>query len=148
MYGILILQLRLSDPLCSFHRKPLPLLERPDHIIVPTTAYNNMVFVKGWAERFPRATFWGLEGVKLPGAKLTKDLTMKVRGGAQQYPSVAVARRFFFLCCVVCCVLHAGVSKELGWPAQYLASLGVRRSGDADSQILFFSPVAVPCFLH
>lgn len=40
-----------------------------------------MVFVKGWAERFPRATFWGLEGVKLPGAKLTKALTMKVRGG-------------------------------------------------------------------
>ena len=50
-----------------------------DHIIVPSTAYNNMVFVKGWAERFPRATFWGLEGVNLPGAKFTKDLTMEVR---------------------------------------------------------------------
>lgn len=49
----------------------------PDHIIVPTTAYNNMVYVKGWAERFPRATFWGLEGVKLPGAKFTKDLTVE-----------------------------------------------------------------------
>lgn len=37
-----------------------------------------MVHVKGWAERFPRATFWGLEGVKLPGAKFTKELTMEV----------------------------------------------------------------------
>ncbi|CAN0227947.1 unnamed protein product [Ectocarpus sp. 12 AP-2014] len=49
----------------------------PDHIIVPTTAWNNLLFVAGWAERFPRATFWGLEGVKLPGAKLTKDLTLE-----------------------------------------------------------------------
>ena len=40
-----------------------------------------MVFVKGWAERFPRTTFWKLEGVELEGAKFTKDLTMEVRRG-------------------------------------------------------------------
>ncbi len=59
----------------------LPASPSSDHVIVPTTAYNNMVFVKGWAERFPRTTFWGLEGVELEGAKFTRDLTMEVRSG-------------------------------------------------------------------
>lgn len=37
-----------------------------------------MLFVDGWAKRFSRAVFWGLEGVKLPGAKFTRDLTVEV----------------------------------------------------------------------
>lgn len=59
---------------------------------MPTTAYNNMVFVKGWAERFPRATFWGLEGVKLPGAKLTKDLTMEVSRDSSQWDVILLLK--------------------------------------------------------
>ncbi|CAM9145629.1 unnamed protein product [Ascophyllum nodosum] len=49
----------------------------PDHVIIPTTSYNSMVFVEGWAKRFSRTTFWRLEGAKLPGAKLTRDLTLE-----------------------------------------------------------------------
>lgn len=83
--SVLILILNFPTPLRpSAPAPPQPLelsIATPDHVIVPTTAYNNMVFVKGWAERFPRATFWGLEGVELQGAKFTRDLTMEVRHG-------------------------------------------------------------------
>lgn len=46
----------------------------PDFFIIPTNSYEHLVMVKGWAERFPKATFYGLPGVDLEGVNIRKDL--------------------------------------------------------------------------
>ncbi|CAM9829483.1 unnamed protein product [Discosporangium mesarthrocarpum] len=51
------------------------LIGQPDHIVIPTNSYEHLILVRGWAERFPLAMFWGLKGVELEGARKRKDLT-------------------------------------------------------------------------
>ncbi|CAM9286879.1 unnamed protein product [Choristocarpus tenellus] len=50
-----------------------------DHVVIPTNSFEHLVYVSGWTNRFPEATFWGLEGVELEGALRREDLTVEAR---------------------------------------------------------------------
>lgn len=81
------------------------LFGHPDHIIVPTDRLDHMMYVSGWAARFPRAEYWGLEGIRLPGAKYERVLTMEVGKMPSTVPCLVTSWRASS--CEQCLLLYA-----------------------------------------